>query len=151
MARILARPRSDWALLGEAVWMAVSARLALWLLPFARVAAGLGHPHAETLKTLSPEQAALARRVGWSVRATGRYLPLRLVCLPQAVAAQRMLARRGIPATLYLGVALGKRHPMTAHAWLRAGRVVVTGNRERAGHAVVATFAKIGPRESPKA
>jgi len=40
-----------------------------------------------------------------------------------------MLSRRGISATLYLGVARDENDPgaMAAHAWLRCGEVILTG------------------------
>ena len=40
-----------------------------------------------------------------------------------------MLSRRGINATLYLGVAKNENGPeaMDAHAWLRCGGVILTG------------------------
>jgi hypothetical protein len=55
-----------------------------------------------------------------------------------------MLHRRGIPSTLYLGVAKpspGSDTPLEAHAWLRSGAVHVTGGARVDRYAVVATFA----------
>ena len=50
-------------------------------------------------------------------------------CLVRALTAQKLLKRKGIPSTLYLGCGMqdGK---MVAHAWLRCGRMIVTGAGE---------------------
>jgi len=49
------------------------------------------------------------------------------VCLPQAMAARIMLARRGVSSALHFGAAKGKEKPFDAHAWLDAAGVEVTG------------------------
>lgn len=52
-------------------------------------------------------------------------------CLVRALAAAAMLHRRGVPATVVIGV----RHaPFGAHAWLVVGGQVVLGDEDRAGH-----------------
>jgi len=51
-------------------------------------------------------------------------------CLPIAMAAQRLLARRGFRAVLHLGV--GRRgHVLEAHAWVECGGRVVVGRSDR--------------------
>ena len=54
-----------------------------------------------------------------------------------------MLRRRGLPSTLYLGVARDGEagSGARAHAWLRSGHVVVTGGAGREQFTVVASFA----------
>lgn len=47
-------------------------------------------------------------------------------CLVRALTAQKMLSKRGIHTTLYLGCAM-KENKMVAHAWLRCGKMYVTG------------------------
>lgn len=142
---------ADWGLLAEALLAAAGAKLRLWTMPFAQIAPRLGTKGAETLR--GEEAAAereVARRVSWAVQAVGRYLPERVVCLPQAMAAQRMLARRGVATTLYLGVKqdAAKAGGMGAHAWLRAGNFLVTGKAARPGHVVVGMFAQTERKRS---
>jgi hypothetical protein len=50
-----------------------------------------------------------------------------------------MLRRRGIHSTLYLGV--DRATGFDAHAWVRVGRVIVTGAPEHRRFSVVSTFA----------
>lgn len=137
------RPVSDWCLLVEALGTAAAAKWQIWTVPFARIAANFGTMGAETLHVVDGEKREVARQVSWAVQAVGRYLPQRVVCLPQAMAALRMLARRGVPTTLYLGVKPDETNAagMEAHAWLRAGNFTVTGKASRQGHVVVGMFA----------
>jgi hypothetical protein len=65
----------------------------------------------------------------------------------QAVAAKLMLRRRGLPNTLYLGVAredARRDSPVLAHAWLRSGAVDVTGATDVSRYAVVGRFSDPG-------
>ncbi len=51
-----------------------------------------------------------------AVRAATRcYWRRRLDCLPRALTIYLLLRRRGVPATLHIGV---KRYPFGAHAWV---------------------------------
>lgn len=72
-----------------------------------------------------------ARRIGHIVLRVSRYMPFRAVCLQQAIATRRMLRRRNVPATVFLGVTpdlekWGKSRD-TAHAWVVSGSSVVSG------------------------
>lgn len=113
-----------------------------WL-PFRRVARTLGTPQRESAAAIAPAERAIAVAVSWAVQAVARHSPVAFVCLPQAMTAQRMLRRRGIATTLYLGVAPDRAsaESITAHAWLRAGDKIVTGDHEAVRHRALAWFA----------
>lgn len=131
----------------EALLRLAWAKLLIHTIPFRWLAARLGRAQAETPSAVTPAERAVAVKVSWAVQTAARYVPFGFVCLPQAVAAQRMLRRRGVATTLYLGVALdpAKREALQAHAWLRAGDKIVTGESEAARHRVLATFADETP------
>ena len=61
-------------------------------------------------------------------------------CLVESIAAKRMLNRRRIPATLYVGVAKNEKGKLTAHAWLRSGNIWATGGRNCCQYTVVGVF-----------
>jgi hypothetical protein len=131
IGRILAAfarlPMRDRLLLFEAAGLVGYVRVALWLLPFPRLRAQvekLGRGRSKTGKHGPP-----AQRVGWAVRETSRVVP-RASCLTQALAAQAMLGRRGLPARLHLGVARPDGD-FEAHAWLESDGAVVVGAEER--------------------
>jgi hypothetical protein len=106
---------------------------------FRRLAARLGRHMVESPTEQDQRARAVARQVGWAIGATARRLPWHPVCLPQALTAQWMLRRRGVPSTLYLGVSPTAQYD--AHAWVRAGVLVVSGGPVRPEFVVVASFA----------
>ena len=69
--------------------------------------------------------------VKWSVAVMSRYTLWNSNCFAQALAAYNMLIRRGIPSTLYFGLAKEAEGKMIAHAWLMYGDTVITGGREK--------------------
>jgi hypothetical protein len=118
----------------EAVACLLAARLALIFVPFPRQARRLGtfvppsDPRAARARGGGAEgQKRLAEEIGWAVTRSARYVPFKAVCLPQAMAAQVMLKRRGVDSALHFGAAKGKDKPLDAHAWLDAAGVEVTG------------------------
>lgn len=133
------------ALLLEAcVWLLLS-RLALVLIPFPVLARRMGaFMRPEDARALQapaiPEQAALASEIGWAVTRAARHVPFRAVCLPQAIAARIMLARRGVRSVLHFGAMKGKEKALDAHAWLDASGVEVTGYPVAQGFAEIACF-----------
>ena len=60
----------------------------------------------------------------------------------KAIAAMKMLERRKIESTLYLGTAKDENGKMIAHAWLRSGPFYITGFEEMERFTVVGKFAK---------
>jgi hypothetical protein len=122
------------ALLVEAVlWLAL-ARIVLLTVPFPRVATHLGafvEPGQGRALAMppdpAPDQAALAREIGWAVTRAARHAPFRAVCLPQAMAAKMMLRRRGVVSALSFGTMGKPTDGLQAHAWLGAAGVEVTG------------------------
>lgn len=60
-------------------------------------------------------------------------------CLVRALTARHFLHRKGIVTTLYLGVGKDEKGKMIAHAWLRCGKMFVTGG-DGSKYATVAKF-----------
>jgi len=137
----------------EALRRLAWAKAVVHLLSFPRLSRRLGAPQTETPHAISAQDRALAIEVSWAVQAIARHVPLGFVCLPQAMAAQAMLRRRGVSTTLYFGVAFdhNKNDPLQTHAWLRAGDKIVTGVDQIRGHHPVEWFGDVPPtaRSSP--
>ncbi len=72
-----------------------------------------------------PEQ--LQRDIRYIITLAANTVPWRSLCLPNAIAAQHMLARRGFHSTLHLGVGHRDSGDPHAHAWLEAGSLIITG------------------------
>ena len=87
-----------------------------------------------------------AAEIGRMVAVVARSMPFRAACLQQAIAVRRMLRRRGILATVLLGVSrdaaerAAPRDRAAAHAWVTVGSAVINGDGDLARYAVVARF-----------
>lgn len=138
-ARLWRLPRSaKWLaceLLLELAWLS----LALRLVHFRRLAPLLGRQGAQTPGEHPDQDHPTVLRVAGYTPRLASLLPWRCACLPQAMAAKRVLARRGYPSTLYLGVR--KDDTLEAHAWLRYGSRIVTGKREMPSFTPISSFA----------
>jgi hypothetical protein len=131
--------RERWQSLLEAlVWLAWSG-IQVRYVPFKRWAPQLGASMQETRPDATPGTERAVRDVRLAVRLVAARLPWSSSCLVRAIAARRMLCRRGLACTLYLGLNRQGR-PLQAHAWLRSGHLYVTGQREAAAFSVVAYF-----------
>jgi hypothetical protein len=150
---------SDWGLLGETLFCLTKARLLVRVLPFPALAKRLGEHMAETGAIDHPAREPFLTSLTWTVGALSRRLPWRCQCLEQALAAQMLLRRRNIPHeqalaaqmllrrrniphTLYLGARL-EQGRLEAHAWVRCGVRLVTGDHGEA-FPVVSCFAQWG-------
>jgi transglutaminase superfamily protein len=83
------------------------------------------------------------REVRWAIEAVSPWMPWDTTCLVQALAAGRMLSRRGVPWDLRIGLCRDETRQLLAHAWLRSGRYVVTGRGGAGRFTEIITY---GPR-----
>jgi hypothetical protein len=125
---------SDQLLTGEVYRQLAMARFALMIFPFRRVAGTLGQTlpsqvsYTEPPHTLSESQREIIRKLAWIFPRVARGAFFTATCLPQAIAARRMLQTRGIPSVLHFGVVkLRDANTMEAHAWLESQGIDVTG------------------------
>ena len=140
LARFLALPAAEQGRTVEAGLLLLVVRLALGLLPF---------PWALKLLRVSPGEstsgriaASEAADVSRAIARAARHVPFRAVCLQQAFAALLMLRRRGLAATVHLGLARDSAGDLLkAHAWSCCGDVPVTGVAVAGDFAPVAAFA----------
>lgn len=142
LAKFIHFPWRDKQLLFEAWFRLGVARFSILTIPFTKLAAGWGTPMFETFRE-EPNDRALAERVKWAVATAHRYTPWKSNCLPQAMTGKRMLQKRGLRSTFYLGLLRISTGEVVAHAWLRCGNVYVTGG-SGARYTVVGTFAEAG-------
>ena len=124
----------------ECLLALAGARLARTCLPFRVIASGMGTATQEGGGQATAKQVRIAREVGRAVETMAKYTPFESNCLIKALAAQGMLRRRGIPRTIYFGVARDAEQPFSAHAWLECGQCLITGEKEHANFKVVARF-----------
>jgi Transglutaminase-like superfamily len=140
ISRFFALPRGERGRTVEAALYLLAVRLVFGLLPFRHALRLFGIAPGETCagRIAAPEAQEVSRAI---VRAA-RHVPFRAVCLQQAFAALLMLRRRGLAATVHLGLAREDGlDVLKAHAWSRCGEVPVTGVAVAGGFVRVAAFA----------
>lgn len=123
---------------------------AWWLVrfyEFRRYAGELGEPHPGVFLTETlHNDTSFLRDVRWAIQALNRTAGGRFTCLMQAMAGKAMLNRRGVANTLILGAKLKRGEDgmdgdaMAAHAWLRAGPVVLLGGEASVGFVPVTSY-----------
>jgi hypothetical protein len=118
------------------------ARLKLSLLTFKRIAPSLGKVMPGSDANQPQDDNRQAAMFGWAVRTAARYTPWKSTCLVQAIAVNKLLRRHSIPGTLYLGVKKDDVRPseLNAHAWVRSGNRIVTGEGGWQQYEVVSSF-----------
>jgi hypothetical protein len=112
------------------------------LLPFRWIKLGWGEHNALPTDESGLTLPKLLERVSWAVATASRNLPWDCLCLAQAMAGKAMLKRRGIPSTLYLGLAKDGAAQSQGHAWLKCGEKILTGQQGVEVFTVIATFAE---------
>lgn len=132
--------RKDQLLLIEALFELARAR-ALKTLPFPAVAKTLGVRREESPGEHRIGEENTLYRISRAVRWMARHTPWESKCMETAIAARRMLERRGIACTLYFGTGRDETGRLAAHAWLRSGPFVITGGEEMHKFTAVEWFA----------
>lgn len=138
VSRFLRRPRWQKFLLLESYIFLFGARVLVVALPFKYVSRLVGVKGESPSEKLASE---LPLQVRWSVTTASRYAFWNTLCLTQALAAKFMLNRRGLKSTLYLGTTRPSEGQFVAHAWVRCGDLIVTGEKGHEDYTVVACFA----------
>lgn len=126
---------SERWLICEAAFMLGLARLIVLIVPFRIIAPLLRHGSAK----VSCDQK-MRRAVRQAITVAARNVPWNVVCLPQALAAKAMLARRGYGSTFHLGATVDCDGKLIAHAWLVADGEVVVGAAGMPGMVSLARF-----------
>lgn len=118
--------RVRWAL-RRTVFARLQKRRTEALRPLATAISADGGAGASTDRTAGTASAEDRARVGWAVASAARFVP-GATCLPQAMAAQALLARRGIGSTIQTGFDRTDAKGVEGHAWLVCDGEVVVGD-----------------------
>jgi hypothetical protein len=138
-------PWSEKSLAAEAIVMLAAARI---LIRFGRErdlvsriggtrVAAVGPGQGEPAETENGVQST-GPRIGAMLERAARHTWWRSMCLEKALAGRWMLRRRGIPSTMYVGMAKRDGN-FIAHAWLVGEGRTVTGASEE-NYATLAAF-----------
>ncbi|WP_226038125.1 lasso peptide biosynthesis B2 protein [Aquibacillus saliphilus] len=118
--------------------------------PFSKVAPSLGIQMQETTTNNDFANKQLLSSVSQAIHMMSRYTFWESQCLVKAIAAMKMLEKRNVESTLYLGTAKDESGKLVAHAWLRSGSYYITGLEVMKQFTVVSKFAKNVYKEGEK-
>ena len=82
----------------------------------------------------------VVEQIAWAVDASSRHLRAISTCLTDALTAEAMLRRRGVPARAAIGIDRPKGAVLHAHAWTELGGAIVTGGAARDKFALLAVL-----------
>lgn len=139
VSRLRALPPSERRLVAEAIFALAVAAFAIAFMPFRRIGAHAGRRLAAA-PIDEADKARLVAQVRRVVNGCARRVPWRAQCFEQGLAAQWMLRRRGVAATLHYGVAKGEDRGLAAHVWVRAGELDVIGCDNKGDFSELARF-----------
>ena len=114
---------------------------ALWLLPLIRRRVTAKNPgslltqtgvlSSKIPKAVSARQLRDARNTAWIVNGVSKRLPGQYSCLVRSLVLRRILAKRGIPAIVQIGVInQSDTAEFKAHAWVECNGEVINDSRE---------------------
>lgn len=123
-------------------------RFGILVLPFKHIAPMLGKKNI--MNTPDVERGALtkAAKIGFVVESIGRFTPWTSKCLDRAITAQLLLRIFAIPSTLYLGMSKDESNELIAHAWLRCGKLIITGASESENFKSIMHFTSLAHKEA---
>ncbi len=133
LGKFLSLSAVERRLLVSALSYLVVTRVALWLVPFGEL-----FKRSSAVAVARDQNNSLPpERIAWAIRVASRYLPGTGNCLVQALATQAMLARRGHPARIRIGVAKDEGGQLKAHAWVECEGKIVIGGRGASQYAAL--------------
>jgi hypothetical protein len=109
---------------------------------FSKIAPSLGEQMDETSFISDVNNKDTIKNVSLAINLMSRYTFWESMCLVKAIAAMKMLEKRGIESTIYFGTAKDEAGKLIAHAWLRSGSFFITGFDVMEKFTVVNKFAK---------
>ena len=115
-------------------------RFAIVFLPFKYVKKQLGEAKTESTYEVDDAVYQEAKQIRIIVLLACKYTPWESKCLVRAMLVQHFLKRKKIPTTIYLGVNKDELQNMKAHAWIRCGEMIITGQYEKDHFIQVANF-----------
>jgi len=147
LRRFLRLPTAERQLLIKAALLLEAIKLGMRVLPFRILRRLLTRMVDMPLKPWGATRSS-AKRVAWAVEVASHHTPGNKTCLAQALATQLLLARRGYPALLHIGVVTGEQEQFQAHAWIETEGEVVIGGSELERYTLLTVSKAEGSKES---
>ena len=134
-------PLSSKSALLEAALLLVFAKLLIRVTPYSWWSRLLGPVSRDREESDAITETEIAGSIARVIQTAARCLPWNIVCLPRAMVAKWMLARRNVSSTLVLGIRKTRQTgDADLHAWLRVGQQSITGGEVADQFTVIACY-----------
>lgn len=140
IARFFKIPISEHRLFWEAYSYSIFSRLLIWFVPIRYLSFWLGRHGTESEGDSAGIMQIKLYSIAHAIRRSSKHALWPTKCLVEAMVAKRMLNKRKIQSTIYLGVAKESSKTLIAHAWVRVGDTIIVGKRGMERFKIVATF-----------
>lgn len=134
----------EFIMLSEVFILTGIFRMAILIVGFKKITKIFCKYREESTEQINDTEMAKIKKIMWAVSIVSKHTPWESKCLVKALTAQRILAKYKISSTLFLGVAKDKENKLIAHAWLKTGSEIVTGNEDLGMFTEVARFSNSG-------
>ena len=136
-----ARDNKCFLIIIRAFFYSAFYRLGIKILKPARLKKHWGAEKEESSFEEPMEGFNYVQKVSRAVLCVCNYTKWESKCLVRALTAGKLLSKKKIHYTLYMGVCQDENGKMIAHAWLRWGKYIVTGDNQNLNkYAVVGKF-----------
>ena len=132
------RPINEYTLFLEAWLLLHASRFLILFFPFKKIAASLGVLNQESIYEIS--YLLIANNIKHAIQRASRYALHSSKCYDQALAGKFMLKWRRLPSTIYFGLSKNDQSQLIAHAWLRFGSNIITGEKGMEDFTIVAFY-----------
>ena len=136
-----ALPKEERKLIAHCLLWLMYSYLLVRFIPLKCFVNVLGEHQKEAQSILNPEELAYLIRLQKNMRRLKRNLPWNVKCFEEVIAAKKLLKKKAIKSTLYLGVARNEENKLIAHAWLKTDNRIVFGQNRQQKFTSVAHYA----------
>ena len=118
----------DYAMMTEALFYLLVSDFLIYLLPMRWWSGWIGEAQqAVDANPVAENQKQTVRKVRKNVFRANKLLLKSSRCFALSLAIKKMLSRRNISVSLYLGVNKGETGNLKAHAWVKGGEQIIYG------------------------
>jgi hypothetical protein len=118
--------KEERILFHQALFLLIGWKMKIMFLPMKKYVMFFGEKGLEDLYENNSKDDLIIR-FPIAIHRADSILPWRSKCLTEAIATKRLLAKYNIRSTLFLGVAKDENQKLIAHAWLRCGPQIISG------------------------
>ena len=121
--------KTERKILNRTFFWLIYAFILVRLVPLRWFSGLLGEFKKEEVLEINSGEKELIQMLVKNIRRWKRFLPWKVKCFEEAIAAKKVLEKYKINSTLYMGVDKNTEKELIAHAWLKVGNEIIIGKK----------------------